>query len=90
MPQFERKRQPFDLAAAQRLHDQGMSYRNIAAHLGSNYAAVYWALNATHEPVEPTLPVNGDLPAIPAAHSIAPQRTSASDRTPAHCAADAG
>jgi hypothetical protein len=47
MPQRAHKSKPaFDLAEAQRLYDQGLSYRKVAEQLGSNYAAVYRALTA--------------------------------------------
>jgi hypothetical protein len=62
MPQSTRKRKPFNLDEAQRLHEQGLSYRKVAAALGSNYAAVRRALNAAHDASAPGSPGSPGLP----------------------------
>jgi hypothetical protein len=84
--QRPRKSKAFDLAEAQRLYGELKSYRKAAAALGSNYAAVYRALNATStnghpsasERIDsaPTLPQRVEVVGEPVSDAPAHQRAS--------------
>jgi hypothetical protein len=66
MPYTPRKSKPFDLAEAQRLRDLHVSYRAIAAQLGTNYAAVWRALNTASTNGHPTASAHTDsAPTLP-------------------------
>jgi hypothetical protein len=67
MPQARPKsKAAFDLAEAQRLYDQGLSYPKVAEQLGSNYGAVYRALNPAliNSDVETTAETTADTAAL--------------------------
>ena len=70
MPQRRPRSKPVDRAEAQQLYDELKSYRKVAKHLDSNYAAVYRALHPE--------PSNGIPPSEPGAP---PARTTTTNRT---------